>query len=476
MSLVAEKADRGSSQPFGSYFQDCRELLVHGETALRRVAVEIAEAAIAGADPGSAIRQLMAVDGQLLTIGDRIFRLADGIRVFVIGAGKATFPIAKAIDDLIGPRIHRGLVTCKSGQHGHLAHIDLHLADHPIPGAASLEAAVRTQTLLQEVRSGDIVLSCFTGGSSALFVRPVDAIALDDKIDTNRVLLGCGANIVEINAVRKHLSQVKGGRLARQLPAGVHLINLTVSDVIGDPLDCITDPTVPDSTTFSDARAVIDRYDLWPRLPDSAARFLRAAPHDCETARASELAHLDRADHILVKNDAACLAAADAARARGFHPLILSSAFEGESRELGRFMAAIAKDIVRHGYPVPRPCVLIGGGETTVVLPGATGQGGPSQEFSVAVAIELAGYEGVVALGMDTDGTDGPTEFAGGLIDGSTAGRAVNLHLDLYKSLAEHNVSPALRRLGDLVVTGPTGTNVNDLRLVIIGPNARPPG
>ncbi len=451
-----------------SYIRNRDELLSHGEAALRRVALDIADSAIAAADPGPLARRILNFDGKRLGIGERTFDLGPDTRVFVIGAGKASYPIAKAFDDIIGARIHRGLVTCKEGQTGELAHIEMHWASHPIPGPASRDAAVRTQTLLRDVRPGDIVLSCFTGGSSALFVDPVDGVTLDDKAETNRILLGCGANIQEINAVRKHLSRVKGGNLVRKLPAGVHLINLTISDVIGDPLDYITDPSVPDTSTFADARKVLDKYELWSGLPASVAAFLRSPGGHAETARAEDLDHLDRVDILLASSDAACHAAAAAARARGFNPLFLGSFFEGESRELGRFFGAIAKQVIHDGQPVVRPCVLIGGGESSVRGANSGGSGGPNQEFAASFALELAGQANVVALGLDTDGTDGPTPFAGGLVDGTTADRANQLDIDLYQHLMHHDISSAFQKLGEAIVTGSTGTNVNDLKLVVI--------
>jgi glycerate 2-kinase len=454
--------------PIMNYIQNRDELLSHGQAALRCVALDIAENAIAAADPGPVARRILIFDGNSLKVGDRTFDLANNTRVFVIGAGKASYPIAKAIDEIIGSRIHRGLITCKEGQAGELAHIELHWASHPIPGPASLDAAERTKMLLREVRPGDIVLSCFTGGSSALFVDPVVGITLEEKAETNRVLLGCGANILEINAVRKHLSRVKGGNLVRGLPSGAHLINLTVSDVIGDPLDYITDPSVPDTSTYSDASKVLDKYDLWSCMPVSVAKFLRSASNQDETTRETDLDHFDRTDILLVKSDAACHAAAAAARDRGFNALFLSSYFESESRELGRFIAAIAKQVMHDGHPVKSPCVLIAGGESTVLGANSGGCGGPNQEFAVSFALELAEQSGVVALGLDTDGTDGPTPFAGGLVDGTTASRARQLNVDLYQSLMRHDVSPALQQLGDTVLTGATGTNVNDLKLVVI--------
>ncbi len=433
--------------------------------------LDIADAALAAADPYRATFRRFSRADSTLFAGDRWYVLSPECRIFVIGAGKATYQIAKAVEEVLGSKIHRGLVICKHGQEGALEHIELRLAHHPTPDAASLDGARATQELLRHVRAGDIVVACFTGGSSSLFVGPAGKINLDDKAEASRVLLTCGANIKEINDVRKHLSTVKGGRLVQPLPPGVRLINLTVSDVIGDAFDYITDPSFPDRSTFADALAVIERYGLWDRLSASVIDHLKRGGAIEETCRADDLAHLDRNDVLLVTGDAACQAAAEAARDQGITPLILSTLFEGESREVGRTLAAIAKQTTIDGHPVAPPCLLIGGGETTVLFADETkdGMGGPNQEFAVAVALEIEGRSDIVALGLDTDGTDGPTPYAGGLVDGTTAAYARARSIDLRAALESHDVAPALSALGDLVITGATGTNVNDLKLILVG-------
>ncbi len=451
-----------------TYIKNRDVLLSAGDVDLRRMALDIAEAGLACADPGSLVRNHLSIANDRLHAGEMTCDLSRGQRIFVIGAGKATFSIAKAIDEIIGERIHKGLITCKTGQQGALDHIELILADHPIPSEKSCLAANRTIELLKEVRPDDIIISCFTGGSSALFVSPIDGISLEDKAKSNEILLQCGANIYEINVVRKHLSLVKGGRLVRSLPAGVHLINLTISDVIGDHLGYITDPSVPDTSTFSDARATLNKYDLWDRLPKSVTNHLLDAPERHATVKADGLAHLDRIDILLAKSDAACKGAAKAAEHLGFMPLFLSSLFEGDSSALGRHFVAIAKQVIANGSPAPAPCAVIGGGETTVTINGRSGKGGPNQEFVVGAALDLDGVNRVVALGMDTDGTDGPTEFAGGMVDGQTAAISREAGIDLYRALRTHNVTPALQESGHILLTGDTGTNVNDLKLVLV--------
>lgn len=445
-----------------------RETLVDTSNPAREIALDLVESALNASNPGAAAANLLSLDGDILHVGERAIDLAER-RIFVIGTGKATFPIAKVLDDLLGTRITAGLVVCKTGQEGSLSHIDLALAAHPVPDERSLEGARRTVELLKAVRPGDVVIAAVTGGSSALFVSPVPGVSLDDKKALNRKLLTCGANIREINAVRKHVSTVKGGRLAAALPAETTLINLTVSDVIGDALDYITDPTVPDTATSDDARRTLDKYGLWSAIPASIADYLKNAGPAEETPKVADFAHLDRVDHILVSADAACHAAARRAEALGLQPLLLSTAFEGESRELGRTMAAMAREVKLSGHPLRTPCVLIGGGETTVTIDGDHGVGGPNQEFAVAGAIGLDGLKDVALLGIDTDGTDGPSDAAGGLVDGASMARAAAAGIDLHDVLRRHNATPALDGIGSLVVTGATGTNVNDLKLVVIG-------
>lgn len=452
------------------YIKNEDALVAGGETRLKRLAVEIMESALRSADPGLAAKKIIALEGERLTISPHSFDLRGGRRVFVIGTGKATFPVARVLDEVLGERIHKGFVTCKKGQEGSLRFIELHLSSHPIPCADSVVAADKTIELLKEVRPDDIVIACVSGGSSSLFVRPVDGISLEDKAVTGQILLTCGANIIEINAVRKHISKVKGGRLIQGLPAGVTLVNLTVSDVIGDPWDYITDLTVPDTSNFADARATLDKYELWDVLPASVTGYLKLAPQSEETATEASLAHIKRIDILLQKADSACIGAADAACAAGLTPVLLSTFFEGESSCLGRAFAAMARQILFDGNPEAAPCMLIGGGETIVSFTGKVGTGGPNQEFVASAALELKGIHGVVAAAVDTDGTDGPTPYAGAVADGFTAERAEKAGVNLNEALRRHNVSPALNKAGAAVLTGNTGTNVNDLKILIIAP------
>lgn len=451
------------------FIKNREALLSVGEKALRRVALDIAEAGIATAHPGLATKRLVSIKGDTLTISGRSYDLSKKPQIFIVGAGKATYPIAEALEELLGNRITDGLVSCKYGQEGSLNRIRLHLASHPLPDRASQTAAEEISAIVAKARPGDIVIACFTGGSSALFAHPVEGISIEEKAATSQVLLTCGANIIEINDVRKHLSTVKGGRLVRNLPRGAHLISLTVSDVIGDAMDYITDPSVPDRSRFADAQRVLDKYDLWKSLPKSVCRHIKEAPSDCETVLEKDFAHIDRHDVLLFSTDAACKGAAEAARAAGYTPMLLSSLFEGESSVLGRNFVAIARQILMDGQPIKAPCVLLGGGETTVTTGGSQGKGGPNQEFAAAAALELADLPGVVVVGIDSDGTDGPTDYAGGVADSRTAAEAKQRGVDLFTALRRHDITPALVNIDHAILTGNTGTNVNDLKIMVIG-------
>jgi hydroxypyruvate reductase/glycerate 2-kinase len=451
------------------YFKNVAQLLDHGDPS-RRDLLDIANAGLAAADPRTGTLANVSLTGNKLSIGGSVYELTDQRKVFVIGTGKASVPIAQALEELLGDRIDRGLIIAKQGYVGSLKKCRLMYASHPFPDEHSLEAGKAAIKFMQEVTSNDIVLACITGGSSSLMVLPAPGISILDKALTHRTLLTCGANILQINAVRKHISQIKGGRLAQMLPPGATLINLTVSDVIGDPLDYITDNTVPDTSTIADAHDALTHFNLWDRLPQSVVQHLSKPAASIETMREEDLAHVRRQDIILVPGHAACQGAHEAAVARGYNAMILSSQFEGESRELGRAFSAIAKEILSTGQPIQRPCAIISGGETTVHIPdGQGGSGGPNQEFAVAAALEIHGLAGVSVLGIDTDGTDGPTKAAGGLVDGTTLERAESSGCpNPSAALKAHDVTPLLEAVGDIVVTGHTGTNVNDLKLMIV--------
>jgi len=447
------------------FIQNSAQLLNHGCIELRRIALDIVEHALAAADPYRAVKELVHLNGQRLSVGDLSYDLSQRGAIYVLGAGKATLRIAQALEDILGPRIQQGLIAIKRGQPHSLRHIRVIEAAHPFPDETSYQAAQEVMALARAAKAGDIVFTAITGGSSALLCFPVEGISLEEKRQVHELLLTCGASILEINAVRKHLSQIKGGFLAQAaLPA--ELINLNVSDVIGDPLDYIAGPVVLDTSYVSDAINVLKKYKLWGSVaPSICAHLSKGAQVETPKELDERLVHT----FVVVPISAACDAANARAKEFGLSPLVLSTSLEGESREVGACLGAIVQEIVERGRLGAPPCAVIAGGETTVTVPGGGGAGGPSQELALSVAMHIDGLPRVVVACLDTDGTDGPTEFAGALVDSFTASCARELGHDIFAALRAHNVAPLLQEVGDIVYTGATGTNVADLIVMLVG-------
>ncbi len=449
------------------FVKNRERLLSHGLKAGRRALIDVVEHALQSVDPYTAAKRLVHRNHNVLAVGRLRYDLRELGNVYFLGAGKASFPIAQALEEVLGDRLSGGVVIVKRGQGGRLQRIQKLEAGHPLPDADGLRGAHAVLAVADEAGSGDLVFAAITGGSSALMPLPAEGISLDDKRDVTALLLNSGAVIQEINTVRKHLSQIKGGRLALLIhPAA--LINLTVSDVIGDEamLDCITGNTVPDTSTFPDAIHTLKKYHLWERVPDSVRRHLAAASPDEETPKA--FGDLQVHTFLLATNGDACRAAKTRAEALGFNAMILSTMIEGESREAGILHAGIAREIQAHNRPLPTPCILISGGETTVTITNDPGTGGPNQEFTLGFATKIGSSPRIVGVAIDTDGTDGPTDVAGGIADGATLERAAACNVDVYESLRRHDAYPVLQALGDAVYTGPTGTNVMNLRLILV--------
>jgi glycerate 2-kinase len=454
------------------YIKNKEELISHGLVREREAAIGIMEQVLQAADPYRATMALVSLSGNRLRVGPLEYDLTQRGRIYLLGTGKATYPIAKALEDILGERICDGVVILKRGYRGKLAHVRVREASHPLPDEKGHMAAQEMMDMAVKAQKGDLVFCAITGGSSALAPLPVNGVSLADKRRINELLLYSGAAIQEINAVRKHLSRIKGGNLAKAIfPAEV--INLTVSDVIGDPLDYITDPTVPDTSTFADAVAVLHKYKLWEAAPLSVRHYLETATPARENPR--HFGNQPLHTFLLIKSDVVCEAAVKAAPSFGFQPLVLTSTLEGESRDAGTFFAAVARETQNYGRPLPPPCAIICGGETTVTIPDqlkGRGEGGPNQEFVLSAALGLRDNQRVLIAAIDTDGTDGPTELAGGMIDFSSLAAAREKGLDIFEALRAHNVSATLRALGDAVITGHTGTNVNDLKIMLVLPPA----
>jgi hydroxypyruvate reductase len=383
-------------------------------------------------------------------------------RTIVLGAGKAAAAMARAVERHMSGRVE-GLVVTRYGHGVPCGSIEVVEAAHPVPDAAGRAAARRILDYARSADADDLVLCLISGGASALLALPADGLALEDKQAVNRALLASGADIAEMNAVRKHLSAIKGGRLAAAAhPAQV--VSLLISDVPGDdPAVIGSGPTVPDPSTFADALAILGQYAIEP--PAAVREHLRAAKDETPKPGDPRLAN---AQTIIVARPQASLeAAAAAARAAGITPVILGNALEGEAREVGKVLAGIALQVRRHGQPAPSPCVLLSGGETTVTLRGR-GRGGRNAELLLALAIQLNGARGISALAADTDGIDGSEDNAGATLLPDTLARARDKGLDAKAMLADNDGYGFFAALGDLVITGPTLTNVNDFRALLI--------
>jgi len=443
------------------------ELLSHGNKKGREVALDVTEHALRAVNSYKAVKKMVRIDDdRKLIVGDLSYDLSKIGNIYVVGAGKATFPIGQALEEILGERIRRGAINVKRSERRRLKYIKVREASHPIPDEIGLEGAGEIMDIAKEAKEGDIVFCAITGGASALMPLPAESISLEDKKRVTDLLLKCGATIDETNAVRKHISAIKGGRLAMCIhPAEV--INLIVIDeVAGLPWG----PTVPDTTTYEDAVYVLKRYYLWERIPDSVRKYLERGLSDpsLETPKPKDFKGLKVHNIILANNEIACEAAKKRAEELGFNSMILSTVLEGESREAGIVLAGIAKEVKKKGRPLKPPCVLIIGGETTVTITEQHGEGGPSQELALGFSLKIAGSEKIVIVSMDTDGTDGPTDIAGGIADGYTRERAKEKDIDIHENLIRHNSSYVLKELKDSIITGPTGTNVMDLNVIVI--------
>jgi glycerate 2-kinase len=436
---------------------------------MRQHAREIFQAALKAVDPVEAIlRHVKQVDDGL-QIGAHRFKFEDYDRILVSGAGKAGAAMAQALEDLLGNRISDGVVVVKEGHGLPLQHVRLHEAGHPVPDARGIRGAEDVLTLVSAAGERDLMICVISGGGSALLVAPAEGVTLADKQEVTRLLLACGADIHEINTVRKHLSRAKGGGLARlAYPATV--VSLILSDVIGDDLNVIASgPAVPDTSTFADARDVFRKYDIWNQVPESVRkRFQQGLAGDIDDTPKAGDAVFRRCYFELVGNNIqALIAASQEARRKGYQSLILSSTVEGEAREVAKMFVAIAKEVRGSGNPISAPACILCGGETTVTIQGE-GKGGRNQEFALASAMIIDGMENIVVLSGGTDGTDGPTDAAGAVADGSTITRARANNLDPLDLLRRNDSYHFFQPLGDLILTGPTRTNVSDVYMVLV--------
>jgi hydroxypyruvate reductase len=445
------------------------ELLEHSLTPelrrAREVLIELIEAAIRSADPALAIRRWVKVwDGKLL-VGDLVFDLDLEVkRIVVVGGGKASGAMGRALEELLGERITGGVVNVPQALDKR-SKIEFIEAGHPLPSKSGVEGAGKMVHLLEKLGPHDLAICLISGGGSALIPLPAGDLKLEDIQETTRLLLRCGATVQELNAIRKHLSAVKGGQMAK-VAHPARIISLIISDVVGDRLDTIASgPTVPDQTTYKDALSVLERYDLLEAAPPSVIEHLEKGARGAipETPK-SRLPNVF--NFVIASNADALKAAEKVGKAQGLNVHILTGEMEGEASEVGRGFSLTAREVLSFGKPVPRPALLLSGGETTVKVKGG-GKGGRNQELALSAALGI-GLENVAIASFSTDGIDGPTDAAGAIADGFTVQRAEELGLDPSSHLERNDSYHLFKRLGDLLITGPTGTNVMDMTAIIV--------
>ncbi len=435
----------------------------------RQLACRIMGAALDAVEPGNAVERWLRREGDSLIVAERVYDLRRFDRVLLVGAGKAGAPMAAAVERVLGDRLEAGVVNVKRGHLGPTSRTVLLEAGHPLPDEESVAGSRRIAELLRDTTSRDLVLCVISGGGSALMTLPHDPIALADMQQLTNLMLRAGATIHQLNTVRKHLDLMKGGGLAR-LAAPASVVTLILSDVVGNSLDVIASgPTVPDTSSFADAWEVVERFGLVDQLPAAIRERLREglAGKLEDTPKPGDPALALVQNVIVASNDLAAQAGLEQARRDGLNALLLTTFVEGEAREVARVVVALAREERASGRPLALPACLVLGGETTVTLRGQ-GRGGRNQEMALAAAFALEGLPGTLVAFLATDGSDGPTDSAGAIADGTTLARARALGLEPRRALDDNDAYPFLDRLGDLLRTGPTNTNVNDLVFVLV--------
>jgi glycerate 2-kinase len=462
----------------GMKIKNREALLQTGVRTSRELVLDVVEGALARVDGYARLRSIVSLDGDILRVGERQWDLSTKRNVYLLGAGKACNAMAMAVDHALGDRLTRGIAIVKIAEpEDSFGRTEVHVGGHPLPDAAGHAASLRILELVDAAGPDDLFIAVVSGGSSALMSVPVEGISVADEAAATDVLLKSGAGIYEINAVRRHISQMNGGRLAERIRArGAELIGIGISDAVGkDPtgdigvpvLDYMSTPIGPDRTTLDDARRTIAEYDLADRLPRSVVDFLREAGPEHETPDAFPENTYFVLNTLPDIAEAALASAADL----GVPAHVLTTYLEGESRDAGTVMASLAREIQRTGRPFAAPCLIVSAGETTTLITDdsvITGHGGPSQELTLAFAIAAEAVPGACMYSMDSEGTDGTSSAAGGLTDSSSAQRAADAGVALRTALRGHASFEALDAIGDAVITGNTGTNLCDLNILYV--------
>ena len=453
------------------------ELMSCGERESRQIVLDIAERVLERLDGYRRVKELVSLSEDTLRVGDRTWDLSKKRNVYLVGAGKACNAMAMAVDEILGNRLTKGICIVKIKESSDVyQNTEIITGGHPLPNEEGVKGCLKILELIERSGPGDLFISVMSGGSTALMCCPVEGITLEEERAAADIMLKSGADVNAINAVRRHISRMNGGRMAQRIKErGAELIGIDIYDAAGmeatgdilKPRDFHGTPMGPDNTTLEDARAMIRDYALEDRLPESIVRFLNECGPEGETPK-----EFPEFTYFVINTvPDSCIYGKEAAESMGLAAHILTTTIEGESSEAGVMMASIAREIQRTGNPVKAPCVLLSSGETTTkILDEETvkGHGGPSQELVTGFATAASDIPGACMYSMDTEGTDVTTDAAGGITDSTTYRSAGEAGVDLRQALREHATNEALSRLGSVVMTGNTGTNLCDLNILYV--------
>lgn len=453
-------------------------LLSQGDIGSKQILLDIAEATLWKLDAYERIKSIVSLSGDILTIGSCSWDLSKKKHIYLFGAGKACNHMARAIDEILRDKLTKGIIIVKLLEpEDHFYKTDVYVGGHPLPNETGMLACQKMLEIVEQASSDDLFIAVISGGSSALMSLPIDGISLQDEIDATDVLLKSGAGIYEINAVRRHISQMNGGMLAKKIAdRGAELIGFGISDAVGTPAtgdigipyaNYKGTPIGPDQTTIETAREVIKNYDLAQRLPRSVVEHITNCGPEYETPKAFP----QNTYFLLNTLPDSCIYAKQIAEDMGLPVIIFSSFLEGESRDAGTFFASLAREIQTYGNPVKPPCVILSSGETTTKITDNAkikGHGGPSQELTASFALAAQKIPGCAFLSIDSEGTDGTTPAAGGITDSKTLARANEQEISLHAALAGHSCYEALDALDAAIFTGNTGTNLCDFNIMYV--------
>ena len=450
----------------------------HGDQEGRRIVLEIAEKTLAHLDAYQRIKSIVHMEGDILHIGEKTWDLSKKRNVYLIGSGKACNHMAMAIDEILGDHLTKGIIIVKVKEDTDVFRsTDVYVGGHPLPNEDGYQACLKVLDLVDQASPDDLFITLISGGSSALMACPRKEFTLQDEIDTTDIMLKSGANIYEINSIRRHISQINGGMLAKRIAErGAEMIGFGISDAVGTPatgdigkpyLKYKGTPIGPDQTTLQDARDVIRQYEVANPLPRKVVDYLFSVGEEGETPKAFP----QNTYFLLNTLPDSCIYAKSVAEEMGVPAIILSSFLEGESSDAGTFFASIAREIQNYGNPLPAPCVILSSGETTTtILDSSTikGHGGPGQELVTSFSIAAQKAPGCVMFSIDSEGTDGTTPVAGGITDSQSYAAATRKNVDLYAALRGHACYEALSSIDDVVFTGNTGTNLCDFNILYV--------